>query len=293
MFLKQFRFLMPAIAASCLAANMAFAAPPAVVPVGNTGNKADTTNYGAVAYEYKIGKYEVTNEEFCEFLNAAAKSDTHELYDGRMDGGPEEWGGIARSGDSGSYKYTVRANMGKKPVNYVTFLTAVRYVNWLSNGQGKGDTETGTYKISGDSAKSPNHAELAKEKSTKWVVASENEWYKAAYYDPNKKGGAGYWQYSGKSDLPPSANLNTNAPTDAGQFKDAVSPYGTLDQGGNVWEYNDSQSDGKVGLRGGSFFINDNENYMISFTRYDVLSAKWPNYGFRVAALGGDESPNK
>lgn len=53
------------------------------------------------------------------------------------------------------------------------------------------------------------------------------------------------------------------------------------DQNGNMWEYNDSRSGNKVGLRGGSFFLNDNETYLRSTTRYDVLSAKWPNYGFR------------
>ncbi len=53
-----------------------------------------------------------------------------------------------------------------------------------------------------------------------------------------------------------------------------------------MWEYNDHQAGSKWGLRGGSWYINDNQNYMRSTTRYDVLSAKWPNYGFRVVALG-------
>ena len=136
----------------------------------------------------------------------------------------------------------------------------------------------------------PDHAALAKEKGVKWVLSSEDEWYKAAYYDPHKPGGAGYWRYPAKSDSPAAANLSTNAPSDAGSHKDAGSPYGTYDQGGNVWEYNDHQRGNKVGLRGGSFYINDNHNYTRSATRYDVLSAKWPNYGFRVVALGTGES---
>ena len=65
---------------------------------------------------------------------------------------------------------------------------------------------------------------------------------------------------------------------------------GKYDQNGNIWEYNDSQSGNKVGLRGGSFFLNDNDTYLRSTTRYDVHSAKWPNYGFRVVALGSAES---
>ena len=131
----------------------------------------------------------------------------------------------------------------------------------------------------------PDHTALAAGKKTSWILPSESEWYKAAYYDPDKPGGAGYWRYPAKSYEIPEANINSSAPCDVESF--AASPYGTYCQGGNVWEYNDAQSGGKVGLRGGSFYLNDNEAYLRSTTRYDVLSAKWPNYGFRVVALGG------
>ncbi len=80
---------------------------------------------------------------------------------------------------------------------------------------------------------------------------------------------------------------NSNEPKEGGSFTTAVSPNGTFDQNGNAWEYNEAQADGKVGLRGGSWYINDNESYLHSSTRYDVFSAKWPHYGFRVVALGG------
>jgi formylglycine-generating enzyme required for sulfatase activity len=270
------------------------AAVPETVLVGDAGNKPDSTGYGAVGYEYRIGKYEVTNEEYCEFLNAVAKSDPHSLYDGRMGGRDdrtgEAYGGITRSGSYGSYTYAVKEGMGKKPVNYVTFESCLRYANWLTNGRGDGDTEQGSYSFRFGTMTVPDHAALATGEATSWVVASENEWYKAAYYDPDKPGGAGYWQYPAKSNFAPEANLNTNALSNAGSYKNAASPYGTYDQGGNVWEYNDHQSGDKVGLRGGSFYINDHAGYMRSATRYDVLSAKWPNYGFRVVALGGAES---
>jgi sulfatase modifying factor 1 len=270
------------------------AAVPETVPVGNPGNKPDSTGYGAVAYEYRIGKYEVTNDEYCEFLNAVVKSDLHSLYDGRMGGiDPRTgtaYGGITRSGSRGSYTYAVKEGMGKKPVNYVTFESCIRYANWLTNGQGDGDTEKGSYSFRFGALTVPDHAALATGKTTTWVLASENEWYKAAYYDPDKAGGAGYWQYPAKSNFAPAANLNSNAPSDAGSYENAASPYGTYDQGGNLWEYNDHQSGNKVGLRGGSFYINDHAGYMRSATRYDVISARWPNYGFRVVALGTPET---
>lgn len=263
---------------------------PDTVPVGDAGNKADSTGYGAVAYAYRIGKYEVTNDEYCQFLNAAAKKDPHNLYDSRMahSGEDDNYGGILRKGSYGSYVYEVRDGMGDKPVNYVTFESCARYANWLTNGQGDGDTEGGSYSFRFGSANPPEHAVLAKDKHVTWVVASEDEWYKAAYYDPQKPGGAGYWLYPNKSDSAPEANINSNAPCNVSAF--SPSAYGTYNQGGNVWEYNDHQSGNKFGLRGGSFYLNDNEGYLRSTTRYDVLSAEWPNYGFRVVALGASES---
>ena len=290
MSLKQSSFLLLVVALVAAIGGVTQAAAPETVPVGNPGNKVDDTGFGAVTYEYRIGKYEVTNDEYCEFLNAVAKSDSHGLYDGRMDGGPENWGGIRRSGSYGSYTYTARDGMGKKPVNYVTVESCARYANWLTNGRGDGDTEKGCYTFKFGTLTVPDHAALAKGKKVTWALASENEWYKAAYYDPNKSGGAGYWKYPAKSNTPPAANLNSNAPSDGGSYKDAASAYGTYDQGGNMWEYNDQHSGDKFGLRGGSFYINDHAGYMRSATRYDVLSAKWPNYGFRVVALGTAET---
>lgn len=289
MLLKSFR-LFSLSAALVAATQIAGAAAPETVPVGNPGNAADSTGFGAVPYKFAIGKFEVTNADYCDFLNAVAKDDPHHLYDGRMNGGPEDWGGIARDGGAGSYTYSVREGYAKKPVNYVTVASCARYANWLSNGQGKGDTETGPYTINGHDVKTPDHAALAKGDKPKWVIASENEWYKAAYYDPSKSGGAGYWAFPGKSDTALAANINTNAPSEGGHHKDVVGPYGTFDQGGNVWEYNDNFDGEKWGLRGGSFYINDNDGYQAATTRYDVLSAKWPNYGFRIVQIGGDAS---
>ncbi len=271
------------LACLTILAPTASGAVPATVPVGNPGNHADGTGYGAVAYPYRIGKYEVTNTEYCTFLNSIAASDPHQLYDLRMSG---PYGGILRSGSSGNYTYKTTGNGARKPVNFLTWESCARYSNWLTNGGGQGDTENGSYRIRGGSITIPDHTELARGDSIKWVIASENEWYKAAYYDPEKKS---YWPYAVAGGTPPSCNINSGGISEVGSFSSASSPYGTFDQNGNLWEYNESRTDGKVGLRGGSYFINDNTSYLQASTRYDVLSAKWPNYGFRVAALGSGE----
>ena len=50
------------------------------VTVGNPGNAADSTGYGAVDHVYQIGKFEVTAGQYTEFLNAVAATDTYGLY---------------------------------------------------------------------------------------------------------------------------------------------------------------------------------------------------------------------
>jgi formylglycine-generating enzyme required for sulfatase activity len=252
-----------------------------LVPVGNPGNAADPrTGYGAVNYNYAIGTCEVTAAQYCEFLNAKAKSDPHELYNDYMASIEPWWPwgcDIQRLGTSGSYEYTVPPDYANRPVNCVNFWSACRFVNWLSNGQGNGDTETGTYTLNGyDGYYNPG---IQRNAGATWVVPTQDEWYKAAYYDPNKAGGPGYWLYPTKSDVAPGRDMteatnpgnNANSfsfsadaayPIDSGkyyttivgEFQLSASPYGTFDQGGNVWEWTDTVVDSLNRIRGGSFY---------------------------------------
>jgi formylglycine-generating enzyme required for sulfatase activity len=86
------------------------------VAIGNPGNAADTpssncieaaASCGSVSYAYQISKYEVTNTQYAEFLNAKAASDPLSLYNTSM-GSNATFGGITRSGASGSYSYSVK-----------------------------------------------------------------------------------------------------------------------------------------------------------------------------------------
>lgn len=133
------------------------------VPIGNPDNPADTryidsyhpTGTGSIAYPFRMGKTEVTNSQYVEFLNAVAASDSYSLYNGSMSS--ESWGGIVRSGTSGSFIYAVKApalggayTYDNKPVVYVSWGDAARFANWLNNGKPTGTedastTESGAY----------------------------------------------------------------------------------------------------------------------------------------------------
>jgi formylglycine-generating enzyme required for sulfatase activity len=232
------------LAAGLLAASSATAAIKIdTVQVGNKG-------YGGVDYDYHIGTYEVTNSQYTAFLNATAATDNHSLYNSNM--GSSIHGGINREGSSGHYTYSVKSGFGDKPVNFVSFWDAARFSNWLTTG----DTEDGVYDLGGTTL--PTNTTIIRD-ATAWAhggvaVASENEWFKAAYYDGNDS----YTTYPTNSDSITKDDAHygdsEGTVTNVGTY-DATSYYGTYDQGGNVWEWCDTiASPLHRGLRGGSYF---------------------------------------
>jgi formylglycine-generating enzyme len=283
------------------------------VRVGDVGNTADTVAHsmnpagqGAVSYAYNIGKYEVTNSQYAAFLNAvdAGGANANGIYS--TERGTNARGGITfTSGSDSGTKYTVRTNMGDKPVNYVSWYDAARFTNWLGNGQGTGSTETGAYTLSG------NTGTITKNAGATVYISSEDEWYKAAYY----KGGstnAGYWLYPTQSDTAPAlaaadlsgnisnpganvanysygADWNTkdgNVTTVGSAGAASASYYGTFDQGGNVWEWNDAViDDSSRGLRGGSFY-ESNSKLQADSREMSNPTIDWDSAtGFRVSQI--------
>lgn len=225
------------------------------VTIGNPGNAPDPLTgslYGSVAYTYNIGAYEVTNAQYAAFLNAKAAADPFGLYNTLM---ASSIGGITRSGQPESYEYQAVAGRAEYPVNYVSFWDAARFVNWLHNGQGNGDTETGAYTLTPESMSANSVTRIA---GWQWAIANEDEWYKAAYHQPASQGGDtdDYWLYPTSSNTITIADANygdSNAFfTPAGSY--APNFYGVFDMGGNAWERNESTfSTTNRGLRGGSF----------------------------------------
>ena len=288
------------------------------VPVGNAGNANDTTGYGGVDYDYGIGKYEVTLNQYTEFLNAVGATDTYGLYNVNMGSNPNIMG-ISRSGASGSYSYSVIGS-GNRPVTCVSWYDSARFANWLGNGQptgaqAAGTTETGAYTLTG------NTGIITRNAGWTYSLPSENEWYKAAYHQPVGLGGDSdnYWLYpTANNATPNSRNGSLSDPnsgnfyrddsiangfndgyavsgstslsssqqylTDAGAFSLADSFYGTFDQGGNVLEWNDAVNGSSRGLRGGPCY--GSEFDLRASFRYSFFPAfEFEDFGFRVAIV--------
>lgn len=292
MITKPIRLLMPLTAVLfTVMPSVAQSVNYELIPVGDPGNAADTTGYGAVPDPYQIGKYEVTIGQYTEFLNAVAKTDTYSLYSTNM-AGSQNVAGISRSGFSGSFTYSVMANFGmsgNRPITYVSYWDVARFANWMANGQPSGSqgpttTENGAYDLSNwqsGTAPAMNATNPNTGATPLYRIPTENEWYKAAYYSPVlNSGSGGYYTYATQSNTAPGntigsaanqANYNNgvyattqssiysglrNYLTDVGAFTNSASFYGTFDQNGNVGEFNSltGEANPVSGFRGGSWF---------------------------------------
>src|SRR5205085_1518744 len=124
--------------------------PIRFVTVGDPGNDPDFNDKGAVVYNYRIGKFEINNSQYAAFLNAVAADDPHSLYSSNMTFNPH--GGITRSGSPGDFSYAPKPGMEHQPVVWVDFYDALRFCNWLHNGQptaveDESTTEDGAYTL--------------------------------------------------------------------------------------------------------------------------------------------------
>jgi len=287
------------------------------VTIGNPGNAAQSAanrthsfgsggdGYGAVADTYRIARNETTISDYAQFLNSVAATDTYSLYNDSM-GTDGNIAGIDRSGSSGSYTYSLTGS-GARPISYVSWFDAARYTNWLHNGQGAGSTETGAYTLVGGQT---SGTAPGKNVGAMIYLPSENEWFKAAHYDPTKVASGGYWLHGNRSD---SMTTNTVGATGAANYYDgdyavtqsdgssgsqnyltdagaygagSQSFYGLDDVAGNVFEWNDldAESGSVRGLRGGSW--GSFESNLRSSSRFVFDPSNGLNVvGFRVASV--------
>jgi formylglycine-generating enzyme required for sulfatase activity len=251
------------------------------VTIGNPNNVADTTGSpnpaGSVAYTYNLGKHEVSRDMITK-ANAAGSL------------------GITMA-DMSSFG----GNGLLKPATGISWYEAAKYVNWLNTSTGG----TAAYKFSGSTFQlwsagdaGYNASNMFRNSLAKYWLPSSNEWYKAAYGNPN-----GTWNnYATGSDSVPTAvaggtaantavyNNGTDGPADINNAG-GLSGYGTMGQGGNVWEWNETAYDGTNNtageirdLRGGSWV---GSLLLLDASYRDVVNPSNENvsFGFRVASV--------
>ena len=266
------------------------------VTIGNPGNQSDyrwdQLGYyrigtpGSVTYRYNIGKYEISRDQIVKANASGGVGIT--LFDMTLFG----YGG----------------NGVNRPATGISWLEAARYVNWLNSSKGYQAAYkfvNGVFSIWSpeDVGYDPNN--MVRNSNAKFVIPSQNEWYKSAYGGPD---GTWYIYPTGSDKVPRGTSGGTSpntavygSPTWGGRTGPAditnaggLSAWGTMAQGGNVQEWMESvpggESDGNRRMMGGG-------SWNLGYAGFygDILDGssigdaeRWSDgetFGFRVAMI--------
>jgi sulfatase modifying factor 1 len=247
--------------------------------IGNPGNSADTTGYGSVGYAYRISTYEISQNQ------------------------------ITSATASGLQNVTAGAWSGDLPAGNMSWYEAAAFVNWLNTSTGFARAYNlswtgGTWNMSlwtaTDNGYDANN--LYRNSRAKYFLPSENEFYKAAF---GKRDGSGYFLYPTGGNTAPTAVASGTALGTAVYNQGWIPPgpasiyqaggrssYGTMGQGGNIQEWQESSFDGlndnvadQRMVRGG-YWYGASSDALDSSTRSSFgPSTDIVNLGFRVASI--------
>jgi sulfatase modifying factor 1 len=266
------------------------------VSVGDAGNAGDLgggapPGAGAVAYEYRMGKYEIST------------------------------GMVQKANALGNLQITMNSSGVNRPANSVNWNEAARFINWLNTSSGYSPAYKFLYQPS-----QPNYQasqdillweptdtgydanNLYRNSNAAYFLPSLDEWYKAAYY----KGGGldvGYWAYATQSNSPPTAVVSGTAPGTAVYLSSfgaaninlagGPSWYGTVGQGGNVMEWNETAIGGANDdpilsrvIRGGASGSGASPMASSSYSANSPRTEDLFEYGFRVASVAVVPEPS-
>jgi formylglycine-generating enzyme required for sulfatase activity len=238
------------------------------VTIGNTGNATDPATgslYGAVGYNYRIGKYEVTNAQWDAFVAAA---------------------GVPTGNPSTAYDESAYYTGALQPTNNVSWYEVAQFCNYLTSG----NKSLGAYQLGTDGSITVDRASAISVYGTVYVIPTEDEWYKAAYFKPDA---SGYSSYANGTDTAPIAGVQSNygdvinAPWDIGTG--TIEQNGTFDMMGNVWEWSEDlfYNNSIFGFRGGSYTGTWAGTNVSSSGRFNVQPGfGGPDMGFRIASVG-------
>jgi len=257
------------------------------VTIGNPNNVADTGQYsnqgsgepytaGSVSYVYNLGKYEISRDM------------------------------VLKASTSGGFGLTLAdmtsygGNGGNRPATGISWNEAARFVNWLNTSKGYQSAYnfdgSGNFQLWGAGQYSGSNK--YRHKNAYYFLPSRDEWYKGAYGSPS----GNWYNYPEGSDGPPGgvsggtsgAVWGRTSPADI-DSAGGLSPYGTMAQGGNVWEWTETAFDGsndsaieQLEVRGGAWNSDDPVfgSYQLSASyRASGQDMSEDYLGFRVASI--------
>lgn len=254
--------------------------------IGNPGNSADTTGYGSVGYAYRISTYEISQNQ------------------------------ITAATASGLQNVTAGAWAGDLPAANMSWFESAAFVNWLNTSAGfaraynlswTGSTWNMALWTATDSGYDANN--LYRNAQAKYFLPSENEFYKAAF---GKSDGSGYYLYPTAGNVAPTPVANGTLlgtavynqgwipPGPASIYQaGGLSSYGTMGQGGNIQEWQESAADGtndNVGdnrmVRGGYWFGGASDALDSSTRSSFGPNTDIVNLGFRVTSIVAVPEPS-
>ena len=200
------------------------------VSISQTNNAADTTGYGAVPYNYRVGTYEISQLQ------------------------------ITKAAQIGMAHVSAGAWTNNQPAANISWYEAAAFVNFLNTNSGKTAAYNLTFTTnwsmapwSSEQAWTAGGTNLYRNKDAYYFLPSENEWYKAAYYNA---AGTNYFLYptaGNTAPVPVASGTNVGAavydqpyeqgPADVNSAG-GLSLYGTMGQGGNAMEWMETAADG-------------------------------------------------
>lgn len=274
--------------------------------VGAPGNRpateADSSllqgrSIGAVNYEYRLTRTEVTVSQWLEFVEA------YSPYHGGFRGADFTSDHIFASTQDPDQQpeYIIVPGRENVPAN-MSWHMAARYCNWLHNGKvnaqwafESGAYDTSTFGIGPDGATD----QLTRSPGARFWIPSLDEWTKGAFYDPDRNGPGqgGYWLYPDQSDDPlipgfPENGGTTNAGIPgfdylpAGMYPEVQSPWGLLDASGGNSEWTETSDDEfqRARYHVGSSSLGDDYFLLFDLLGYSIAGLGSGN-GLRVASV--------